>query len=81
MLTENETMLGLVMLPAVCAIVGGIWLSARKAALRAQAPSPESEAHMRELLDTARRMEQRIGYLERVLDNEAPGWRSRSEAR
>jgi phage shock protein B len=31
-------------------------------------------------METAQRMEQRIGYLERVLDNEAPGWRSRSEA-
>ncbi len=30
------------------------------------------------LWDTARRMEERIGYLEQVLDSEVPGWRNRS---
>ena len=33
------------------------------------------------LWDTARRMEERIGYLEQVLDTEVPGWRNRSNAR
>jgi phage shock protein B len=35
----------------------------------------------KDLWDTARRMEQRIGYLETVLDTEVPGWRSRSNVR
>ena len=33
------------------------------------------------LWDTARRMEERIGYLEQVLDTEVPGWRNRSNLR
>ena len=33
------------------------------------------------LWDTARRMEERIGYLEQVLDTEVPGWRNRSNVR
>ena len=31
-----------------------------------------------EMLDRARRLETRIEYLERVLDTEMPGWRTRS---
>jgi phage shock protein B len=71
----------IVMAVPLAAIIGGIWLSARKAAAKAAAPSAEDQQQMQSLLETARRMEQRIGYLERVLDNEAPGWRGRSEAR
>ena len=42
------------------------------------APSAEQERASIELWDRARRMETRIEYLERVLDAEMPGWRSRS---
>ena len=31
-------------------------------------------------MDTARRLEQRIDTLERVLDEDAPGWRARARA-
>jgi phage shock protein B len=31
-------------------------------------------------MDTARRLEQRVETLERLLDEDAPGWRSRSRA-
>jgi phage shock protein B len=79
---DNSLMaLAFVMAVPITAILGGIWLTAHKARLRVQAGSPEDHQQMQHLLDTARRMEQRIGYLENVLDTEAPGWRSRSEAR
>lgn len=42
--------------------------------------STEDERVMGELYDTARRMEGRIASLERVLDAEAPGWRTRTGA-
>lgn len=79
---DNSLMaLALVMAVPIAAIIGGIWLSAHKARLQIRAGSPEDQQQMQSLLDTARRMEQRIGYLESVLDTEAPGWRSRSGAR
>jgi phage shock protein B len=31
-------------------------------------------------MDTARRLEQRVDTLERLLDEDAPGWRSRARA-
>ena len=46
----------------------------------AAAESQDSTA-TKGLWDTARRMEERIGYLEQVLDTEVPGWRSRSNVR
>ena len=42
------------------------------------AASPADQQASAELWDRARRMETRIEYLERVLDSEMPGWRSRS---
>lgn len=46
----------------------------------AAAESQDSTA-TKGLWDTARRMEERIGYLEQVLDSEVPGWRNRSNVR
>ena len=39
---------------------------------------PEDEKMMSGLWDSARRMEERIQTLERILEAEAPGWRSRT---
>ncbi len=39
---------------------------------------PEDEKMMSELWDSARRMEERIHTLERILETEAPGWRGRT---
>lgn len=39
---------------------------------------PEDEKLMSELWDNARRMEERIQTLERILETEAPGWRGRT---
>jgi phage shock protein B len=69
----------LVMSPALIAITGGLLLSHRKQVLRMRMGGASDPQQMQALLDTAQRMENRIGYLERVLDNEAPGWRGRSE--
>jgi phage shock protein B len=40
--------------------------------------STDDERALGEMGETARRMEERIAALERLLDAEAPGWRSRS---
>lgn len=53
------------------------WYKARSA----RRLSKVDQAGVEDLWNTAQRMETRIGYLERVLDNEVPGWRSRSEIR
>lgn len=73
--------LALIMLPVLVAICGATVVMVRRQSLRARGTSPEDQAQMQALGDVARRMEQRMGYLENVLDTEAPGWRSRSEAR
>lgn len=39
---------------------------------------PEDEKMLSELWDNARRMEERIHTLERILESEAPGWRSKT---
>jgi phage shock protein B len=69
----------LAMSPALIAVTGGLLLGHRKQVLRMRLSGASDPQQMQALLDTAQRMEQRIGYLERVLDNEAPGWRGRSE--
>jgi phage shock protein B len=69
----------LAMSPAVIAITGGLLLGHRKQVLKMRMAGAADPQQVSALLDTAQRMEQRIGYLERVLDNEAPGWRGRSE--
>jgi phage shock protein B len=73
--------LALIMLPVLFVICGATVVIVRRQSLRARGLSPEDQAQMQGLTDIARRMEQRVGYLETVLDTEAPGWRSRSEAR
>ena len=56
-----------------------IWLAFRyagqKAAARTRGADPAAAT---EMMDRARRLESRIEYLERVLDAEMPGWRTRS---
>jgi phage shock protein B len=64
-------------------IVLPIWLifhygSKRKAM---GVPVASEQQELVALRDAARWMEQRIDNLERVLDTEAPGWRSRSATR
>jgi phage shock protein B len=44
----------------------------------APVPSPQDQAQTRALMAAAERMERRIDSLEMLLDNELPGWRSRS---
>lgn len=44
---------------------------------RSRKLSAEDERALGELWQTARRMEARVEQLERVLDAEAPGWRTR----
>jgi phage shock protein B len=73
--------LALIMLPVLAIICGATVVIVRRQSLQHRGPSPEVQAQMQALGDVARRMEQRMGYLENVLDTEAPGWRSRSEAR
>jgi phage shock protein B len=73
--------LALIMLPVLALICGVTVVIMRRQSLRHRGTSPEDQAQMQALGDTARRMEQRMGYLESVLDTEAPGWRSRNEAR
>ncbi len=52
-----------------------VFLHYRSKARALQAAAPADQPAMRELWATARRMEERIGYLEAVLDTEVPGWR------
>jgi phage shock protein B len=44
----------------------------------ATVPSPQDQAQTWALMAAAERMERRIDSLEMLLDNELPGWRSRS---
>jgi phage shock protein B len=61
-------------------VVAPIWIVAHYLAhwRRSRKLSVADERSLAELYDTARRMEARIAALERVLDAEAPGWRSRA---
>ncbi|WP_264960659.1 envelope stress response membrane protein PspB [Neoasaia chiangmaiensis] len=45
---------------------------------RAQAHAPENWAVLDQAQVQARRLEERIDHLERILDEDAPGWRSRA---
>lgn len=61
-------------------IVAPIWLilhyATRNSASRRL--NSKDEALMEELHDTARKMEERIHTLERILDDDSPNWRSRT---
>lgn len=61
-------------------VVAPIWIVAHYLARwrRTRKLSAEDERSLGELYETARRMEGRIAALERVLDAEAPGWRTRT---
>lgn len=61
-------------------IVAPIWiafhyLTKQKAA---KGLTPEDERMLAELWESAKRMEERIETLERILDADAPGWRRHS---
>ncbi|HUB94304.1 MAG TPA: envelope stress response membrane protein PspB [Stellaceae bacterium] len=61
-------------------IVAPIWIVAHYLARwrRGRSLSPSDERSLGELYDAARRMEARLATLERVLDAESPGWRTRT---
>ena len=72
----------LVMAAGVLIVVPSVWFSYRTKMLRLRADAgTQDSAATQSLWDTARRMEERIGYLEQVLDIEVPGWRNRSNVR
>ena len=60
-------------------IVAPIWIVAHYLTRwrRSRKLSTDDERVLGELYDTARKMEARLAALERVLDAEAPGWRTR----
>jgi phage shock protein B len=73
--------LAILMFP-VTAMICGTWVMiVRRQSAKYRGLSPEDQAQMNGLTETARRVEQRVGHLENILDTEAPGWRSRSDAR
>jgi phage shock protein B len=63
-------------------IVAPIWIVAHYLTRwrRSRKLSADDERSLGELYDIARRMEGRVASLERVLDAEAPGWRTRTGA-
>jgi phage shock protein B len=70
----------LVMFAGVMIVVPAVWFNYRTKSLKLRAAlGSQDSAATQGLWDTARRMEERIGYLETVLDTEVPGWRGRSE--
>jgi phage shock protein B len=71
--------MALAMSPALIAVTGAMFLSYRKQVMKMRMDAAPERQHLQALADTAQRMEQRMAYLEDVLDHEAPGWRSRSE--
>ncbi len=60
-------------------VVAPIWIIAHYVTKTraARGLKPEDEAMMAELWESARRMEERIHILERILDADTPGWRGR----
>ena len=73
-----STVLGILLL----VVVAPIWIVAHYATRwrTARMLSRDHERILAELHDSARRMEERMDSLERILDFEAPGWRSRAGA-
>ncbi len=62
-------------------VVVPIWLVLHYRANRRPAPSlgsPSQDGEVADLWQTARRMEERIRTLERILDADAPNWRGRT---
>ena len=76
--SEALETLGTIIVPvsAIFAIfVFAPWIHYKHKTLRAAAPDP---GQAQEVWDRARRLELRIEHLERLLDAEMPGWRTRS---
>jgi phage shock protein B len=63
-------------------IVAPIWIVAHYLARwrKSRKLSAADERSLGEVYEVARRMEARVAALERVLDAEAPGWRTRTGA-
>jgi phage shock protein B len=70
------TLLGILFL----VVVAPIWIVAHYATRwrTARMLSRDHERVLAELYDSVRRMEERMDSLERLLDVEAPGWRSKA---
>jgi phage shock protein B len=81
--TEITTLaiVGCVMLCCVVFPVGLPILLHHRRESRKMAGSAVDQKMVAELMAAAQRMEQRLGYLENVLDTEVPGWRNRSDVR
>ena len=58
-------------------VVAPIWIISHyvSRAKSAKGLTPEDETMMSEIWDSARKMEERIHTLERILDDTSPGWR------
>jgi phage shock protein B len=72
------TLLGILLL----VVVAPIWIVAHYATKwrTARILSRDQERVLLELYEHAKRMEQRMDNLERVLDADAPGWRGKAKA-
>ncbi|MGH7156322.1 MAG: envelope stress response membrane protein PspB [Acetobacteraceae bacterium] len=70
------TLLGILLL----VVVAPIWIVAHYATRwrTARVLSRDQERILAELHENARRMEDRMDSLERILDSEAPGWRGKA---
>jgi phage shock protein B len=73
-----STLLGVLLL----VVVAPIWIVAHYATKwrTARMLSHDQERILAELYEHAKRMEQRMDNLERILDAEAPGWRGKTTA-
>lgn len=56
------------------------WMRLRSRQASAGGLSPGDQTALSGAMDVARRLEQRVETLERVLDEDAPGWRARVRA-
>lgn len=63
-------------------VVAPIWIVAHYATRwrSTRLLSRDQERTLAELYESARRMEERMDSLERILDAEAPGWRSKASS-
>lgn len=61
------------------AVVAPIWIISHyiAKAKSAKGMTPEDETMLEEVWESAKKMEERIHTLERILDAQAPGWRGR----
>ena len=75
--SEDLTAMVIVVSTLLICVALPIFLHYRTKARALQAKAGADQPAVRELWDTARRMEERIGYLESVLDTEVPSWRVR----